>query len=261
MARVKICQTQATHSDRSLDMTDSGGKAERSIRKAAGLAFFRTLLLRTQSSSRPSSWLKSSWVAVFLIATFLATAFFAGFAARFRVRVAMLHVYQTWSLPYANDMATAAKKPPSRVQYRVGLGVTVSLLVAGAIALVAWASLANTHDAIVELTDDQVRELLASLDTRVHDHLQNAVTAVQLSEKLMGNGILHDDRDVLARHFTEVLRANPTFAWASYSDEMGDFTGAYRAPDGSLDISQTSLKVGAAAGEWERHYEADRHRL
>ncbi len=166
----------------------------------------------------------------------------------------MLHVYQTCSLPYINDMTPAEKKQPRRVHYRVGLGLTVSLLVAGAIALVAWASLANTHAAIVELTDMQVRELLTGLDTRVHDHLQNAVTAVQLSERLMGNGILHDDRDVLARHFTEVLRANPTFAWASYSDEIGNFTGAYRAPDGSLEISQTSLKAGAN-GAWERHYE------
>jgi adenylate cyclase len=185
----------------------------------------------------------------------------------------MLQVYQThvyklrftknWSLPYANDMAMAGKTQPRRVQYRVGLGVTVSLLVAGAIALVAWASLANTRDAIVELTDEQVRELLTGLDTRVRDHLQNAVTAVHLSDKLMSNAVLRDDRDVLARHFTEVLRANPSFAWASYSDAMGDFTGAYRAPDGSLHISQTTLQASGRShdytvrenGAWEQHYE------
>lgn len=34
-------------------------------------------------------------------------------------------------------MAIAGERLPRRVQYRVGLGVTVSLLVAGAIALVA----------------------------------------------------------------------------------------------------------------------------
>ena len=189
-----------------------------------------------------------------LAALFLATTFFTGFAAGFRVRVAMFHVYQNRSLPYANDMATAALQQPKRVQYRVGLGVTVSLLVAGAIALVAWASLANTREAIVELTDEQVRELLTGLDTRVRDHLQGAVTALELSEHLMSNAVLRDDPDVLARHFTEVLRANPTFAWASYSDAMGDFTGAYRAPDGSLDISQTTLKDSGRSA-WEQHYE------
>ena len=153
-------------------------------------------------------------------------------------------------------MAIAAQGQPRRVQYRVGLGVTVSLLVAGAIALVAWASLANTRAAIVELSDQQVRELLTGLDTRVQDRFEDAVTAAQLSEKLMGNGVLRQDSDLLARHFTEVLRANPTFAWASYSDAMGNFTGAYRAPDGSLHVSQTSVRQNAPnAAVWEKHYE------
>jgi adenylate cyclase len=160
-------------------------------------------------------------------------------------------------------MAIAGKTQPRRVQYRVGLGITVSSLVAGAIALVAWANLANTRAAIVELTDEQVHELLARLDTRVQDQLDDAVSAAQLSEKLMSNAVLRQDQDLLARHFTEVLRANPTFAWASYSDAMGEFTGAYRAPDGSLHVSQTTLKGGgglhdytaAANGAWEKHYE------
>ncbi len=176
------------------------------------------------------------------------------FLTGFRVRVAMFQVYQNWSLPYANHMEMAGKRQSRLVQYRVGLGITVSLLVAGAIGLVAWASLANTRAAIVELTDQQVRELLTGLDTRVQDHLQAAVTAAQLSEQLMSNGVLRRDPDVLARHFTEVLRANPTFAWASYSDAMGNFTGAYRATDGSLHASQTTLKA-RAKGVWERHYE------
>ncbi len=160
-------------------------------------------------------------------------------------------------------MEAPGKTQPRRVQYRVGLGVTVSLLLASAVGLVAWASIANTRKAILELTDEQVHELLTGLDLRVRDRLQDAVTAAQLSGKLLSNGVLRDDQDILARHFTEVLRANPPFAWASYSDAMGDFTGAYRAPDASLHVSQTTLKASGrvhdyTAGEngaWERHYE------
>ncbi len=160
-------------------------------------------------------------------------------------------------------MVVPGKAQPRRVQYRVGLGLTVSLLLASAVGLVAWASFTNTHKAILELTDEQVREVLTGLDLRVRDHLQTAVTAAELSEKLLSNTVLREDQDVLARHFTEVLRTNPTFAWASYSDALGDFTGAYRAPDGSLHVSQTTLKssghahdytVGAGSA-WERHYE------
>ena len=102
-------------------------------------------------------------------------------------------------------MATAGHRQARRVQYRVGLGVTVSLLLASTVALVAWASLANTRAAIVQLTDEQVRELLTSLDLRVREHLQSAVTAAELSEKLLRSAVLREDRDVLARHFTEVL--------------------------------------------------------
>ncbi len=160
-------------------------------------------------------------------------------------------------------MTVSRKTQPRRVQYRVGLGVTVSLLLAIAVGLVAWASFVNTHKAILELTDEQVRDLLAGLDSRVRDHLQEAVTAAQLSEQLLSNGVLREDQTVLARHFAEVLRANPTFAWASYSDALGDFTGAYRAPDASLHVSQTTLQASGRAheytvgetGAWERHYE------
>lgn len=161
------------------------------------------------------------------------------------------------------DMSRRAARQPRRIQYRVGLGVTVSLLVAGAIGLVAWASVGNTRSAIVEQTDQQVHQLLAELDIDVRDQLQDAAAAVTLSESLLSRAVLRDDPNLLARHFTEVLRAHPTFAWASYSDNRGNFTGAYRAPDGSIHISQTSLKANGtlhdftvgSTGAWERHYE------
>jgi adenylate cyclase len=150
-------------------------------------------------------------------------------------------------------MAAANKETSLRVRYRVGLGVTVSLLVAGSISLVAWANLTNSRAAIIDLTHQHVRQLLTGLEVRVHDHLQRAVAAVDLSEKLMKQAAVGDDPDSLARYFKEILSANPTFAWASYSDNTGRFTGAYRAPDKSLHISRTALQ----AGVWEQHYEAN----
>jgi len=148
------------------------------------------------------------------------------------------------------------QKRPRRVRYRLGLAATVSFLVAGAVALVAWANLANTRAAILELSDQQVRELLIWLETEVQDHLQHAVAAARLSERLMNSQLLNNRPDLLARHFTEVLRVHSSFAWASYSDARGDFTGAFRAPDGSLHISQTTLRnAGGPTLAWERHYE------
>src|SRR6185436_10758599 len=63
--------------------------------------------------------------------------------------------------------------------------------------------------------------------------------------------------DALARAFVHVLRANPSLSWASYSDADGEFTGAYRAPDGGIRVSRSSvvrrtLRESAvdAAGAW-----------
>ena len=209
-----------------------------------------------------STWKIGRARAFFFKAGFLAS-FFTLFAPFLCVRLAILQVYQKRSLSSASHIAMPDIKRPRRVKYRLGLSVTVSLLLAGALGLVVWATLANTRTAIIQLTDEHVRELLTDLEVRVRDHLQHAVTEVQLSERELTNRVLREDRETLARHFIEVLRANPTFAWASYSDEMGDFTGAYRAPNGSLHISQTSLKNGGAlvdatVGEdatWLRHYE------
>ena len=89
-ALLVICQTQATHSDRSLDITDSGGNVDRSTRKTAGTrVFFTAAFLATV-------FLATVFLATgfFLTAIFFAAAFFTGFAARFFDPVAMLHVYQ-----------------------------------------------------------------------------------------------------------------------------------------------------------------------
>lgn len=80
MARVKICQTHATQSDRSPDITDSGGNADRSTRNTAGTRAFGLGALFLGLG--------------FFAAVFFATAFLIAFGAGFRDRVAMLQVYQ-----------------------------------------------------------------------------------------------------------------------------------------------------------------------
>lgn len=120
----------------------------------------------------------------------------------------------------------------------------VSLLVTITVSVIGLITYINTRKAIVELTHLRVRELLASLDAQVGSHLGQAVTAVQLSNMLIRNSIVRGDSDALARHFTQILRTNPSFSWASYGDELGNFSGAYRATDGDLHVSQTTPANG-----------------
>lgn len=85
MARVKISQTQATHRDRSLDMTDSGGNDDRSTRNTAG----------TRALGFGTFFFGLGFLAaVFFASAFFATAFLIALGTGFRDRVAMLQVYQ-----------------------------------------------------------------------------------------------------------------------------------------------------------------------
>ena len=65
--------------------------------------------------------------------------------------------------------------------------------------------------------------------------------------------------DALARRFTAVLAANPTFTWVSYSDAAGTFTGAYHPSTSATRVNQSHLEGGktvldehdvAADGTW-----------
>ena len=126
----------------------------------------------------------------------------------------------------------------------------VSLLVTITVLFIISLTSINTRTEITRLTQVRVRELLSGLDDQVDTLLQPAVTAVQLSNMLIRNSVVRGDSDLLARHFTQILRTNPSFSWASYGDEQGNFSGAYRATDGDLHVSQTTTRDGGTANDY-----------
>jgi adenylate cyclase len=140
--------------------------------------------------------------------------------------------------------AGANQRLPWRVRYRVGLGATVSLLLAITLVALAGATYVNTYQAIVFLAHERARDLLVQAGARIQSHMLAAVPSVELTRMLTRDKLLPTDREALGRQFILVLRANPTFSWASYSDNAGTFTGAYRAQDGTLRVSLTQLRGG-----------------
>ncbi len=126
----------------------------------------------------------------------------------------------------------------------------VSLLVTITVLFIIALTSFNTRNEIIRLTQVRVRELLSGLDDQVDTLLQPAVTAVQLSNMLIRNSVVRGDSDILARHFTQILRTNPSFSWASYGDEAGNFSGAYRDTDGDLHVSQTTMREGGTANDY-----------
>lgn len=144
------------------------------------------------------------------------------------------------------------------VPLRVGLGTAVSLLLAVTVGAVSWITFVNTREAILADTRVRVDALLRELAQRVEAHLSEAIPAAELSRMLVRDGLVRTDADSLVRHFTLVLRNNPSFSWATYTDESGTFAGAYRTPEG-LFVSKSvwrgsrsdvrEYKVGEH-GEW-----------
>ncbi len=130
-----------------------------------------------------------------------------------------------------------------QVPLRIGLGAAVSLLVTITVAAISGITYVGTRASILEHTDDQVDALLRELSGRVAAHMSAAVPSIELAKGLVRASLVPNDRDALARQFTLVLRNNPAFSWMSYSDEAGNFTGSYRAPDGTLHVSQSTYQT------------------
>src|SRR5262249_55496347 len=131
------------------------------------------------------------------------------------------------------------------------LGFAVSLLVAVTVAAISGVTFFNTRASILEQTSDRVDALLRELSGRVAAHMAAAVPSIELARGMLRDSLVAGDRDALARQFTLVLRNHPSFSWMSYSDEAADFTGAYRAADGTLHVSQSAF---SAAGSELREY-------
>jgi len=120
----------------------------------------------------------------------------------------------------------------------------VSLLVALTVGILTWVTYLNTRDAVLKLTANRVDDLLNGLSARVENHVLRAVPSVELAHSVAANAVDSVSPDVLARHFTFVLQANPGFSWASYSDQNGRFTGAYRTNSGRLRVSLSTIRNG-----------------
>ena len=153
--------------------------------------------------------------------------------------------------------------PPSRaarqVPLRVGLAFAVGLLVTVTVAAISGITFVNTRAAILDEAGDDEDALLREVSEQVTAHMTSAVPAIELSRMLLRDSLVPGTRDALARQFALVLTNNPAFSWMSYSDADGNFTGAYRSPDGALRISQSTFSATSSelheylvgsGGEW-----------
>ncbi len=135
-------------------------------------------------------------------------------------------------------------RPRRLVSYRLSLVVAIPLLIVMTGALIAGNAYFTTRNTIDSLTTqlfDQVSEQTAD---EASNHVGQAVPAVDLVAGLLRDEDPLPDQPGLAQRLLQVLRANPGFAWVSFSETNGDFTGVYRTASGEVRTNRSSIHDG-----------------
>jgi adenylate cyclase len=120
------------------------------------------------------------------------------------------------------------------VSYRLSLVVAIPVLivlVGASVAINAYLTTKSSIDALTQQLFDQVGSQAAE-ETR--SHVSQAIPAADLVVALLRDATLPADiteDDALALELADVLRANPGFAWVSFSDTTGSFVGVQRRGD------------------------------
>ncbi len=146
-------------------------------------------------------------------------------------------------------MSSIAPPPRSRrttISYRLSLVLAIPLLIVVTGALIATNSYLTTRATVADLTGNLFGEAAQQTASVSRAHVAQAMPAVDLVAALLKTANLEDTESLAAR-FEDVLRANPGFAWVSFSDVHGTFTGAYRAPGGELRWNRSHIEGGKTA--------------
>src|SRR5450432_3927688 len=124
-----------------------------------------------------------------------------------------------------------------RFSYPLSLAVVVATLIAITGGWIAWW---NYRSGV-----DNVRALAASLFDQISREAGNETTAFVMrappaAEALAGLARADASPPTqleLSHRFEALLRANPSFAWVSYGDSSGTYTGVYRPVTGGIKVN------------------------
>jgi adenylate cyclase len=148
------------------------------------------------------------------------------------------------------------------VSYRISLVVAIPLFVILTGGLVASHFYLSTRASIRRLVDTLFIQVADQTAEQARAHLRQAPPAVDTLTVLLSEdpAVTARPTDDLARRLIAVMRANRGFAWVSFSDVDGTFTGIQRTADGTLVVNQTHFESGkiirdehtiAADGTWQ----------
>ncbi|HLL25921.1 MAG TPA: cache domain-containing protein, partial [Kofleriaceae bacterium] len=127
--------------------------------------------------------------------------------------------------------------------YPISLAVVVAALIAATGGWIAWwnyrAGLANIRDLAGSLFDQVARQTASSTEA----YVRRAPPAAESLATIVALDRPQTSSDMMARRCIAVLRANAGFAWVSYADTRGTFTGAFRAGD-KIRVNRSVIEGG-----------------
>jgi adenylate cyclase len=130
--------------------------------------------------------------------------------------------------------------------YPLSLAVVVAALIAATGGWIAWwnyrAGLDNIRELAAGLFDQVARQAASSTEA----FLKRAPPAAESLAGMIALDRPQTSSDMMAKRCLAILRANEGFAWVSYADKLGTFTGAYRSPDdkGVLRVNRSVIENG-----------------
>lgn len=127
--------------------------------------------------------------------------------------------------------------------YPLSLAVVVAALIAATGGWIAWwnyrAGLENIRTLAGGLFDQVARQTASSTEA----FLDRAPPAAESLANIHALDRPQTSSDMMAKRSIAVMRANEGFAWVSYSDKLGTFTGALRAKD-KIRVNRSAIQDG-----------------
>ncbi|CAN5557039.1 adenylate/guanylate cyclase domain-containing protein [soil metagenome] len=131
-----------------------------------------------------------------------------------------------------------------RFSYPLGLAVVVATLIAVTGGWIAWwnyrSGLENVRALAASLFDQISRE--AANETTAF--VMRAPPAAEALARLASSDVTPLTQLELSHRFEALLRANPSFAWVSYGDSSGTYTGVNRLVTGGINVNMSRIVDG-----------------
>ncbi len=134
---------------------------------------------------------------------------------------------------------------PDSISLRWLLILPATLLTLGTAGIVAWLALQDGRTAVNTVAQQVREEILQRVEGQLQEYLQVPLQVNESNAHALKAGILRlDEPRSVQRYFYSVLKAHPSLAYSFIGTPDGEFYGARRLRDGTLQIVRAGTITG-----------------